>query len=184
MTNRRGWEMLPGVILIALGVLFLLDTLGLLSAGWVLATYWPLILIAVGLLVLWGSRRWGRFGGRLERAVGNIRIGEREWDLQDMDTSIGMGELRLDLTRARIPEGETSLRVKGGMGKIQILVPANLAIAAHAEVVAGSISLLGHKADGIFRQLSFTSPDYATAEKRVKVDMSLFMGEASIVRLG
>ncbi|MEE9203363.1 MAG: cell wall-active antibiotics response protein LiaF, partial [Dehalococcoidia bacterium] len=158
--------------------------LGFLSAGRALAIFWPLVLVLLGLLILWGSRRWRRVPGHLQGAVGNIRIGEGEWDLRDMDTSIGMGELRLDLSRARIPEGETNLRVKGGMGKIQILVPAGLPISAHAEVGAGSINLLGNKADGIFRQLSFTSPSYTTAEKKVKVDMSLFMGEASIVSIG
>lgn len=176
--------MLPGVIIIALGVLFLLGNLGFLSVGRALAILWPLLIVAVGLLLLRGSRRWRRFHGHLGGAVGNIRIGEEEWDLRDMDTSIGMGELRLDLSRARIPEGETCLKVKGGIGKIQILVPAALPISAHAEVVAGSINLLGHKAEGISRQLSFTSSDYTIANKKVKVDMTLFLGEASIVRLG
>ncbi|MDP6509951.1 MAG: cell wall-active antibiotics response protein LiaF [Dehalococcoidia bacterium] len=122
--------------------------------------------------------------GRPGAAVGNIRIGNGDWDLRDMDTGIGMGELRLDLSHARIPGGETNLRLKGGMGKIQIVVPAGLSITAHAEVVLGSISLLGHKEGGISRQLSFTSPNYAAAERKVNLQLSLFMGEASIVRLG
>jgi lia operon protein LiaF len=101
-----------------------------------------------------------------------------------MDTGIGMGELRLDLSHARVPDGETNLRVKGGMGKIQIVVPAGLSITAHAEVVLGSVSLLGHKEDGISRRLSFTSTGYAAAERKVKLQLNLFMGEASIVRIG
>ncbi|MDP2953766.1 MAG: cell wall-active antibiotics response protein LiaF [Chloroflexota bacterium] len=183
MTYGRWWEVLLGTIVTALGVLFLLDNLGVLSAGQALAISWPLALVFLGLFIMWGSGHWRGVPGGLEKAVGNVRIGPGEWDLRDMDTRIGVGELRLDLSRARIPEGETSLRVSGGIGKIEILVPASLAISARGEVGAGSISLLGHKADGISRQLSFASPDYATAARKVKIDMSLFLGEASIVRV-
>ncbi len=45
-------------ILIALGVLFLLNTLDLLHIGWLLHRLWPLILIALGVRVL--MRRTGR----------------------------------------------------------------------------------------------------------------------------
>ncbi|MEK7848878.1 MAG: DUF5668 domain-containing protein, partial [Chloroflexota bacterium] len=53
MSDRRPWELWPGALLIALGVLFLLDTLGVVSAGRVLGTYWPVLVIAAGLLLLW-----------------------------------------------------------------------------------------------------------------------------------
>lgn len=184
MTNGRWWEALLGTIIIALGVLFLLDNLGFLSAGRALAIFWPLVLVFLGLLIMWGSGHWRGIPGGLEKAVGDVRIGPGEWDLRDMDTRIGVGELRLDLSHARIPEGETSLKVSGGMGKIEITVPASLAISAWGEVGAGSISLLGNKAEGISRQISFVSPDYAAADRKVKIDMSLFLGEASIVRVG
>ncbi|HEV2222471.1 MAG TPA: DUF5668 domain-containing protein, partial [Candidatus Acidoferrales bacterium] len=39
-------------VLIALGILFLLDTMGVLNFVWV-GRLWPLVLIAVGALLIW-----------------------------------------------------------------------------------------------------------------------------------
>lgn len=181
MSYRRVWEVVPGVILIALGLVFLLDTLGVVSAGRLLATYWPVFLIAGGLLLLWGAGHWGSIGP-FEKVVGDIRIGEEEWELRDTETSLGVGDFRLDLRRARIPAGETTIRINGGIADIDVLVPPGLAVSAQGQVGMGSINLLGHKADGLSRQLSFASPDYASAEKRVKVHASLLIGDISVVR--
>lgn len=181
MSYHRPWELWPGALLIALGVLFLLDTLGVVSAGRVLSTYWPVLVIAAGLLLLWGAGRWGP-AGPLGRVVGDIRIGQEEWELRDTETSLGIGDLRLDLRRARIPAGETTIRIKGGIADIKVVVPQGLAVSAQSRVGMGSINLLGHKADGFSRQLSFVSPDYAAADKKVKVHMNLLIGDTSIVR--
>ncbi len=171
----------PGYLIIALGMLFLLDTMDLLSTGWVMATFWPVAIIALGLSILLSARRWHGISGRTGAAMSNVQFRNGYWDTRDMDTGMGMGELRLDLSRARIPEGDTSLQIKGGMGKIEVMVPAGLNITAQAEVLLGAINLLGHKADGIYSQLSFNSPYYTAAERKVKLQMSLFMGEASII---
>ncbi|ADV27799.1 hypothetical protein Psesu_1962 [Pseudoxanthomonas suwonensis 11-1] len=43
-------RLIPALVLIVLGTLFLLDNLGVgLDAGRLLATWWPLLLIAAGL---------------------------------------------------------------------------------------------------------------------------------------
>ncbi|MEW6033704.1 MAG: cell wall-active antibiotics response protein LiaF [Chloroflexota bacterium] len=183
MTSIRWWQMTAGALLIALGILFLLDTLGALSFGRAMATLWPLALILLGLLILWCPwRRCWRYGPK-DTVVGDIRIGEGEgeWDLHEIDTRMGVGQLLLDLRRARIPQGETKLRVSGFVGNMKIVVPPGLAVSAQGEVGIGSISLLGQKAEGFGRQISSATADYEAAEKRVKVEMSLMVGEASII---
>ncbi|MDP6101101.1 MAG: DUF5668 domain-containing protein, partial [Dehalococcoidia bacterium] len=54
----------PGYLIIALGMLFLLDTMDLLSTGWVMATFWPVAIIALGLSILLSARRWHGISGR------------------------------------------------------------------------------------------------------------------------
>lgn len=50
----RGGAPLAAIILIALGALFLLSNLGLLPRiGPLIAKWWPLILIVVGVSLLW-----------------------------------------------------------------------------------------------------------------------------------
>ncbi len=46
-------------VLIALGVLFLLNTFGWFHIGWIFRQLWPLILIALGVYVLLKRRRTG-----------------------------------------------------------------------------------------------------------------------------
>src|SRR5215468_696159 len=45
-------HLLMGAIFITIGVLFLLDTLGIADTRWIMATWWPLILILFGVVRL------------------------------------------------------------------------------------------------------------------------------------
>ena len=53
-TNRSLW---PGLILLLLGIIFLLNNLEISSVGHLIGTYWPLILILVGIGILIKSQR-------------------------------------------------------------------------------------------------------------------------------
>src|SRR5271169_1370318 len=53
--HRRPY--LGAIILITLGVLFLLENLGIADFGTIISTYWPLILILIGIRIFF---RYGR----------------------------------------------------------------------------------------------------------------------------
>lgn len=55
--------MLFGLVLIAVGVLLLLEKLGIITQG--LGTYWPVILIVIGLGILLGNFK-GPWRGRTQ----------------------------------------------------------------------------------------------------------------------
>ena len=46
-----------GVLLVAIGALFLLDNLRLLDFGDIIHDFWPLILIAIGLKMIWNAKQ-------------------------------------------------------------------------------------------------------------------------------
>lgn len=62
MNNGRRGIVLP-LLLIVVGAVWLLQTVGLLHAGvwWQLTQLWPVILIAIGLQIVFGATRTGRF---------------------------------------------------------------------------------------------------------------------------
>lgn len=186
MTHGWSWRAIWGIALVVLGCLLLLAAFDIISAGTAWGIFWASALIVLGVFLIWGPRRHFQTYNRPSHggAVGDIRIGETDWDLHDMETSIAAGQLRIDLTKARIPAGETRIKVNGGMGKIAILIPSYLALSVQAEVGAGSITLPGKKDDGVGRQASFTSPGYDTAEKRVRLELSLMVGETTVSRVG
>ncbi len=54
-----GRGLVGGLILLTMGALFLLSNLGILNSD-VFRTWWPLLLIVIGVARLFGSRRWDR----------------------------------------------------------------------------------------------------------------------------
>ena len=62
-------QLVMGVVIIVVGVLFTLDNLGFIEAEAYLR-YWPVILIAVGLMKLWAGGRGASFPGLLFFFVG------------------------------------------------------------------------------------------------------------------
>lgn len=186
MSRGRLVEIIIALIIIAIGIVALINNLGYtdIRPGDVWRTYWPLILIVVGLLIIWGSAKARTLSGKWEHMIGDIKVGQEEWALHDMNVKLGIGDVKLDLTQARIPEGETKLDIEGGIGDIDIIVPADLAISAWGKVSLGSVAILGQKADGFSRELRFTSDGYSSATRKVRIAMSLALGDAKIKRVG
>lgn len=53
--------MIVGLILLLFGVMWLLETLGVVTPDWT-AVIWPIVLIAVGAWLVYNHARWGRRG--------------------------------------------------------------------------------------------------------------------------
>jgi hypothetical protein len=68
--------MIPGIVLVGIGVLFLLDNLHIVHVStWI--AYWPVILIALGLVKLVdATTNAGRIGGGVLLAVGGLFLGD------------------------------------------------------------------------------------------------------------
>jgi hypothetical protein len=83
----RGLEVV-GVLLIALGVLFLLGQFGWIVFGW--ATFWPLLLVGAGVVILVGGLGSGGTGGE---SVAHVpREGS---DQLELDLRLGAGRFAL-----------------------------------------------------------------------------------------
>ncbi len=68
--NRR--SLIPGIILIVLGVVFLLDEFDVLRFGRWLRTWWPSVLIALGLWTLFARRFRAWVGPLVLITIGGI----------------------------------------------------------------------------------------------------------------
>lgn len=180
MSTPRLWRMFIGAALVLLGLLLLLGTLGGMSFGRVMAIFWPALLIIFGLFLLLRPRPQQTVLEGGGPVIGEVVLGKEPWELRDGETRMAVGQVRLDLRQARMQPGETKLALSGGIGSILVVVPPELEVSVWAEVGVGSIRVLGEKADGLGRQLSFASPGYGSAEKRVRMKISLGMGEVAV----
>lgn len=171
---------------------------------------WPVLLIYIGLQFFSGSRRSfmvfdedGGFSGRLHRPgrksgpgsggsrpfrmvenvstmVGELHLGDKAFELKDMHYDLMVGDLHIDLTRALIPERQVTIDLNGWVGDIEILVPADLPVAVYARVSIGDIELMGNNVAGMGRSISFQSPGFDDASRRVRIFLELKVGSISV----
>ncbi|WP_062050610.1 cell wall-active antibiotics response protein LiaF [Bacillus sp. JCM 19034] len=111
--------------------------------------------------------------------IGEIDYREA-FELQDMTIWNGIGEVRLDLSRAIIPEGETVVIVQGLIGEIQIYIPDDLAVSVQASSLLGEVTVLHERHSGINPHLSITTIGYKESTRRVKLVLSVSIGEVKV----
>jgi len=164
---------------IVLGALVLARNLGWLGEGtvslWKLAAAFLLIYFGVGLLE-------GRPKDRevISSLLGELHYGQNPFALSDTCYTMAVGDLHLDLTQAIVPNREVVLELNLGAGSIEILVPRDLAVAVHAHTSAGELTIFDVQASGISRDIVWTSPDYDTATRRVKMFVEVKVGDVVI----
>ena len=146
VSRNRPW----GVFLMAAGVLLQLNELGITHFGW--RDFWPMMLIALGILVLWGSLGWSKrspvsvstgadprttlneavvFGGLERRMISQ--------DFQGGDITAIFGGVDLDLTEAHILGNEAILSITAIFGGVELRIPVGWQIAFRGAPIFGGI---------------------------------------------
>jgi phage shock protein PspC (stress-responsive transcriptional regulator) len=91
---------------------------------------------------------------------------------------LGVGELRIDLAGTRFPVGETRIDARVGIGSLDVIVPAGVALRATATAQAGEVQVFGRTDDGRNADLSVD-----TAGLRVLVlDARVGLGTVHVTR--
>jgi hypothetical protein len=80
-------------------------------------------------------------------------IGDRQYtvagiqDLRD-NYRLGIGDLRVDLSDVKLPIGETHVHGRVDVGRLEFIVPPDVALKVHGDAQFGGVHLLGRTADG------------------------------------
>lgn len=181
--------LLWSAILIILGLYLLAPRIGWAVAPISWNIVWPAALIAIGLVKLLQDR-YGLFSRTVDAGqfrtsfVGEVHRGGSSWVLDDMRLRHGVGEVHLDLTQAIIPDREVNIDIGGMVGEVTIYVPSDLPIQAYCESNIGEITILDLHRDGLGNSLSWKSPDYDTATRKVNIAVQWKIGEIKIRRIG
>ena len=172
-----------GVYLLALGVLFLVDSSGLRSigVGGIVEGAVGLALILLGVLSLMAAMRVRRFARRLSRTIGHVRSAEA-WAVDDAVVRTVIGDILLDLRRASLPEGETELTLLCWLGTIQVRAPHDLGLDVTAQTFVGTVDVLGVREEGLIRDIEVRTDGYAQASRRLRLRLSTVVGELLVVR--
>ncbi|MCX6135936.1 MAG: cell wall-active antibiotics response protein LiaF [Ignavibacteriales bacterium] len=195
---RRSY--LGALILIVLGVLFLLENFGLADVGNLIGTFWPVILILIGISILMRrhqmpvigqSPNGDSFSSSASQSF-NAPMLNNSSVFGDIDMKVvvpgfrgGMvscvfGDVNLDLSEMQMADGEHLLKLDGVFGGLHVLLPKDLAVFVTARAVFGDVKVLGNTRGGIGQELSFTSPNYADAPKKLRVYANQVFGDVRI----
>lgn len=205
---RPSSNLIWGIILIAAGIIFLLDNYGYVDAWNVVKTFWPLILIAIGLKILWDIKRdpepkiigeasrqnWqrdpsqkARYKSTVKRDIlsesnimGDVKVTVESDDFKGGSVNTVFGDTRLDLSGIVISSGEQTLRISGVFGDVRIDTPKNLPLRVSGNTLAGDISIREYEKSGIGQSLSYQSEDYDTADIKLHISISQVFGDVEI----
>jgi len=192
MISSRMWF---GVTLIVVGVLFLLDSTGVIGFRYVMRSFWPLILVGWGVWLLFrGGRRTPQpppvsqvFEDRNEthssggihssNVFGNLTLNVDAVDFSGGTVSNVFGDIRMDLSKATIAEGESVLRVDGVFGATHITLPPNIEYAVYASTVFGHVERNSDHHEGFSPRLEYQTPGYAIAPRKLRIIASQVFGD-------
>lgn len=118
--------------------------------------------------------------------IGDLHVGQDYWELRSMNISHFIGDTELDLTRAVIPYGETKINISAFIGDVKVFVPndVQLEVSVTASSFLGDINVFERREGGMFRSMQSASPGYKDAEKRVRIVVSMFIGDVRVKRVG
>lgn len=112
--------------------------------------------------------------------VGNYRVMDCVYELQDINIRYGVGDVQIDLTTAMIAEGETVIVIHGLVGNIRLYVPYDIELSLNHSMLLGRVSAYGHEEKGWNRNFILQSEQYREASRRVKIISSLLVGDTEV----
>ena len=186
MTSRLR-DVLPvtaGLYLVAVGVVFAIDSFGVVEIGvaGIIEAAVGLALIALGVLAVLAWLRVRRFSRRLQRAFGHVRSGD-DWSVEDGVIRTALGDIHLDLAEASLPPGDTELTLLCWLGTVQVRVPEGVELDVTAQTLVGTVDILGVREEGFIRDIRVRSSG-PPLERRLRLRLSTVIGELLVVQAG
>ena len=200
-SNGSWW----GGILVALGILLLLENLDILSIGDAVRNYWPALLILGGIWILVQSAprvepapaaaasstgEHQVFGDvnaqesadylKYSTVFGDARIDADSKQFRGGAVSSVLGDCTIDCSHAAFADGEQSVRVSGVFGDMSVILPPGTIYALGAHTLFGSIHAGKVQRDGISSTVSYRPPEYDGARNKVRLELSAVFGDIEV----
>jgi predicted membrane protein len=175
MQNRG--QVLVGASLILFGG-------GLLLASLLHINFWaicfPMSLIMVGLFFLLARPpMWEPTSSGNSQFVGDI-VRSGEWTVTNEEFRLFVGDVRLDMSRAQFPLGETVIRLNGFVYDSDITVPDEVGVAIVSNGFVVDTRLGAQHSSNFLSGVQVATANYATAERKLRVVMNSFVGDLRV----
>jgi lia operon protein LiaF len=118
--------------------------------------------------------------------IGDVHLGQEAWELKPIQISHFIGDSVIDLTRASIPRGETTIHVTAFIGDVKIFIPNDMDVEVRvmASSFIGDMKVLDRRESGFLRNIRTQTSQYEEAEHKIIVTTSMFIGDITIKKIG
>ncbi|MFQ5628493.1 MAG: LiaF domain-containing protein [bacterium] len=201
--QKKGGSFIFGVILIGIGALMLFDQMGLLDFQDLIFTFWPLILVAIGIRIILFPREKTVRSHAPHAGIGSGPIPEEpvqpgESKLNESQVfgdirrkinsevftggrcSVVFGDIDIQAGNISLGTGQRTLYINGVFGDVRLTLPDNIPLLVRANTTAGDIDLKGVRGEGLFVQRSYKSDDFESASTRLIVVASVLFGDIRV----
>ncbi|MBM7571461.1 cell wall-active antibiotics response protein LiaF [Aquibacillus albus] len=192
-----------GSFLVIFGGLILLDRFDILRFNfWDIYKLWPLLIVYIGFNLFGSSDKKQKqkkfqfifdsddykktekvYGKKQKFAIGDHKFNTPNWKVEPMELWNAVGDYHIDFTKAFIPDKEIPISIQGWAGDIRILMPENVDFSLEAHVKAGDIYVLGQSAEGINREITYVTPNYADSTRKLNMYLNLKAGSIRVDRV-
>ncbi|HSE97023.1 MAG TPA: cell wall-active antibiotics response protein LiaF, partial [Blastocatellia bacterium] len=130
------------------------------------------------------SRRPRSASGRAETLLSlfrSVKLSNERRDVNGQTAMAFFGELKVDLTAAPLPEGETKISIYSIFGGTEIRVPEDVGVRITGLCMLGGVKVRRKQiASGIFDTQEYRSPNYEQATRRLHIDAVTVFAELKI----
>jgi hypothetical protein len=103
-----------------------------------------------------------------------------QWTAQNEEIWTFIGDIHLDLSRADIPPGETTIRIFGFVGDIEVLAVEDIGISISSAGFLNQTNFLGHKREIFFTPVRYKSDNYSDFDRRIHLEYMGFVVESDL----
>ncbi|WP_410512139.1 cell wall-active antibiotics response protein LiaF [Paenibacillus sp. BR2-3] len=118
--------------------------------------------------------------------IGDIHMGREHFQLKNTNLSQFIGDTVLDLTNAQIPYGETKINISAFVGDIKVYIPddMDLGISVNSSSFIGDMQVLDQSRGGFMSNAQCKTPYYKEAGKKIRINVSAFIGDIKVKTVG
>ncbi len=171
------------MVLVIAGLLLLLNNLDveIFSLGW------PLLIIAAGVYLIYRSVRKssGQDSAFSEfRILGDSSYNDLSGEIDGTCIDHIIGDTNLNLSAVSLKPGINHLKISHFIGDIDIIVPDHMAVSVRGSSVLGDLVVLNRMRDGLFTSAEEKTGSYETAERKLVINCSAFIGDIKVRSIG
>ncbi len=186
LLSRRKSKWISGLFLLVYGGLLLCNDLGYLTFYWLSVwRLWPFLIIYIGVELL--NNRAPSVRVRIKRDkekawkskekmhkhhfVSEASYKEPNWAVEPMSNHSKITDLKMDFTKAFVPDTETPVELSGWIGDIHLTLPEDLPFSLEATPSIGEVKIGGFKQANVGQGVKYKSNTFDEATRKISFNI-------------